>query len=246
MWTHAEDTTRCDRPGGHSTVSRAGRPRGAMPVKAQDLVRAGVVAVALGIGVAVANTPGVALAETSESGSSTSSSEPASSAPSSASGSAVRGSSTASPASTISPDSAARSVPGPKSAIALRSVDDQGSSNPSPSSDSTADPRSGVVQTSGGAQRPYEFLVRCRTRRLIRALGLCRFREARWSAPHRRAATPTRPLMRSPPKPWFPSAPPPPRLQSNRPRSRRPRSYPWRPPPGNQPQWPRPQSRWHR
>ena len=50
------------------------------------------------------------------------------------------------------PDSVARSVPGPKSAIALRSVDDQRSSNTSPSSDSTADPRSGVVQTSGGAQ----------------------------------------------------------------------------------------------
>ena len=46
-----------------------------MPVKAQYIVRVGVLAVALGVGAAVANTPGVAFAEPTDSSSSSSSSE---------------------------------------------------------------------------------------------------------------------------------------------------------------------------
>ena len=41
--------------------------KSAMPVKAQYIVRVGVLAVALGVGAAVANTPGVAFAEPTDS-----------------------------------------------------------------------------------------------------------------------------------------------------------------------------------
>ena len=44
--------------GGRSAGARADCPLSAMPVKAQYIVRAGVLAFALGVGAAVANTPG--------------------------------------------------------------------------------------------------------------------------------------------------------------------------------------------
>ena len=46
-----------------------------MPVKAQYIVRAGALAVALGVGAAVTNTPAVAFAEPTDTGSSSSSPE---------------------------------------------------------------------------------------------------------------------------------------------------------------------------
>ena len=49
--------------GGRSAGARGGCPLSAMPVKAQYIVRAGVLAFALGVGAAVANTPAVAFAE---------------------------------------------------------------------------------------------------------------------------------------------------------------------------------------
>ena len=65
--------------GGRSAGARAGRPLSAMPVNAQYIVRAGVLAFALGVGAAVANTPGVAFAEPTDTSSSSSSSDSSSS-----------------------------------------------------------------------------------------------------------------------------------------------------------------------
>ena len=59
--------------GGRSAGARADCPLSAMPVKAQYIVRAGVLAFALGVGGAVATTPGVAFAEPTDTSSSRSS-----------------------------------------------------------------------------------------------------------------------------------------------------------------------------
>ena len=134
-----------------------------MPVKAQYVVRVGVLAVAFGVGVAVANTPGVAFAEPTHSSSSSSSSDSSSSSSdsssssSSASGSGSSSESAASPSSTDptsatnSSDSSAGSSSGSTSGIVQSPVEGQTSSTSSPSDASAADPRSGIVQSSGGA-----------------------------------------------------------------------------------------------
>ena len=66
-----------------SQRARAGCPLTAMPMKAQYIVRAGVLAVALGVGGAVATTPGIAFAEPTDTSSSGSSSDSSSSGSSS-------------------------------------------------------------------------------------------------------------------------------------------------------------------
>jgi len=66
-----------------SQRARAGCPLTAMPMKAQYIVRAGVLAVALGVGGAVATTPGIAFAEPTDTSSSRSSSDSSSSGSSS-------------------------------------------------------------------------------------------------------------------------------------------------------------------
>ena len=70
---------------GRSAGAHAGCPPSAGPVKAQYIIRAGALAFALGVGAAVANTPAVAFAEPTDSGSSSSSpsSSPSSSSTSS-------------------------------------------------------------------------------------------------------------------------------------------------------------------
>src|SRR6476660_2155041 len=134
--------------GGHRAGARADCPLSAMPVKAQYIVRAGVLAFALGVGGAVATTPGVAFAEptdTSSPGSSSSASSPSSE-------SAASTSSTDPTSSTDSSASAAASSSGSTSGVVQSSVDAQASSTSSASDASTADPRSGVVQSSVDAQ----------------------------------------------------------------------------------------------
>ena len=59
--------------GGRSAGAHAGCPPSAGPVKAQYIVRAGALAVALGLGAAVTNTPAVAFAKPTDTGSSSSS-----------------------------------------------------------------------------------------------------------------------------------------------------------------------------
>ena len=59
--------------GGRSAGAHAGCPPSAGPVNAQYVVRAGALAVALGLGAAVTNTPAVAFAEPTDTGSSSSS-----------------------------------------------------------------------------------------------------------------------------------------------------------------------------
>ena len=139
--------------GGRSAGARADCPLSAMPVKAQYIVRAGVLAFALGVGGAVATTPGVAFAEPTDTSSSRSSSGSSSSASSSSSESAASTSSTDPTSSTDSSASAADSSSGSTSAGCQQSsVDDaQASSTSSPSDASTADPRSGIKKSSGGA-----------------------------------------------------------------------------------------------
>ena len=60
--------------GGRSAGAHAGYPLSVMPVEAQYIVRAGALAVALGLGAAVTNTPAVAFAESTDTSSSSSSS----------------------------------------------------------------------------------------------------------------------------------------------------------------------------
>jgi len=132
--------------GGRCAGSRAGFPLNALPVEAQNIVRAGVLAFVLGVGAIVANTPAVAFAapdDTSSSGSSSTSS--------SSSESAASTSSTDPASSTASPASSAESSSGSTSEEVQSSVDSQTSSTSSPRHASTADPRYGVVQSSGGA-----------------------------------------------------------------------------------------------
>ena len=137
--------------GGRSAGARADCPLSAMPVKAQYIVRAGVLAFALGVGGlwppprrwrSPSRPTPVLLC--SSSGSS-------SSASSSSSESAASTSSTDPTSSTDSSASAAGSSSGSTSGIVQSSVDAQASSTSSPSDASTADPRSGVVKSSGGA-----------------------------------------------------------------------------------------------
>ena len=138
--------------GGRSAGARADCPLSAMPVKAQYIVRAGVLAFALGVGAAVANTPAVAFAEPTDTSSS----------------SLVvwfvvvgfefviriRGK------YVINGSDVVNRFVGLSGWLLVRfdvsgcqsSVDDaQASSTSSASDASTADPRSGVMQSSGGA-----------------------------------------------------------------------------------------------
>ena len=69
--------------GGRSAGAHAGCPLSAMPVRAQYIGRVGALAVALGIGAAVANTPAVAFAEPTDNTSSSRSSSGSSSSTSS-------------------------------------------------------------------------------------------------------------------------------------------------------------------
>ena len=137
--------------GGRSAGARAGCPLSAMPVKAQHIVRAGVLAVALGVGGAVANTPAVAFAEPDD----TRSSEfvvwfvvvDVQFVIRIRGKCVINGSAS----STTSSASAAGSSSGSTSENVQSSVDSQTSSTSSPRDASTADPRSGVVQSSGCA-----------------------------------------------------------------------------------------------
>src|SRR6476469_8058727 len=106
--------------GGRCAGARAGFPLNALPVEAQNIVRAGVLAFVLGVGAVVANTPAVACAapdDTSSSGSSSTSS--------SSSESAASTSSTDPASSTASPASAADSSSGSTSEEVQSSVDSQ-------------------------------------------------------------------------------------------------------------------------
>jgi hypothetical protein len=132
---------------GRCAGARAGYPLSAMPVEAQYIVRAGVLAFALGVGAAAATTPGVAFAEPTD----TSSSSSSSSTSSSSSESAASTSSTDPTSSTTSSASAAGSSPGSTSEKVQSPVDSRTGSTSSPRHASTADPRCGVVQSSGGA-----------------------------------------------------------------------------------------------
>ena len=138
--------------GGRCAGARAGYPLSAMPVEAQRIVRAGVLAFALGIGAAVANTPAVAFAEPTDTSSSSPSSGSSSSTSSSSSESAASTSATDPTSSTDSSASAAGSSSGSTSGTVQSSVDAQASSTPSPRDASTADPCSGVVQSSVDVQ----------------------------------------------------------------------------------------------
>ena len=137
--------------GGRCAVARAGSPLSAVPVEAQYIVRAGVLAFTLGVGAAVVTTPGVAFAEPTDTSSSSSSSGSSSSASSSSSESAASTSSTDPTSSTTSSASAAGASPGSTSEKVQSSVDSRTSSTSSARHASTAHPRSGVVQSSGGA-----------------------------------------------------------------------------------------------
>ena len=121
-----------------------------MLINAKYLGRVSALAVALGIGAAVANTPGFAVAEPSDSGSSSDSSS-SSSATGSSSDSASDMSSTGSTPSSGSPAAAPGSSVDVTSGVGQGSVDGQSGSTSSVGDPSTADPRSGVVQSSGGA-----------------------------------------------------------------------------------------------
>ena len=136
--------------GGRSAGARADCPLSAMPVKAQYIIRAGVLAFALGVGAAVANTPAVAFAEPTDTSSLVSGSS--SSTSSSSSESAASTSSTDPTSSTDSSASAAASSSGSTSGVVQRSVDAQASSTSSPTDAPTADPRSGIKKRSGDAQ----------------------------------------------------------------------------------------------
>ena len=121
-----------------------------MSLKVQHIGRVGILAVALGIGTAVANTPGVALAEPTDSSSSTSSSDSSSSASSSSSDPQQF---------VIDGSDVVNKFVGLSGWLLLRfdvgdwqgSVDAQTSSTSPQGDASTADPRSGIVQSSGGA-----------------------------------------------------------------------------------------------
>jgi Animal haem peroxidase len=145
---------RADRAdsGGRCAGARAGYPLSAVPVEAQYIVRAGVLAFALGIGSAVGNTPAVAFAAPTDASSSSSSSDSSSSTSNSSSESAANTSSTDPTSSTGSSALATASSSDSTSENAQSSVDSQTSSTFSPRHASTADPRSGVVQNSGGAR----------------------------------------------------------------------------------------------
>ena len=138
--------------GGRCAGARAGYPLSAMPVEAQRIVRAGVLAFALGVGAVVANTPAVAFAEPTDTSSSSPSSDSSSSTSSSSSESAASTSSTDPTSSTTSSASASGSSSGSTSETVSSSVDSQTSSTSSPRHASTADPRSGVVQSSVDVQ----------------------------------------------------------------------------------------------
>jgi hypothetical protein len=149
----AAGSQRADHAGGRSAGARGGSPLNAVPVTAQYIVRAGVLAFALGAGAAVANTPGVAFAEPTDtsSSSSRSSSDSSSSASSSSSESAASTSATDPTSSTDSSAAGAGSSSGSTSGVVQSSVDAQASSTSSPRHASTADPRSGIKKSSGGA-----------------------------------------------------------------------------------------------
>jgi hypothetical protein len=123
-----------------------------MPLDAQYIVRAGVLAFVLGVGAAVANTPAAAFA--APNANDTSSSSPSSDSSSASSDSASESAANTSPAdrtsSTISSTSAAGSSSGSTSEKVQSSVVSQTSSTSESRHASTADPDSGVVQSSGG------------------------------------------------------------------------------------------------
>ena len=91
--------------GGRCADARAGHPLSALPTEAQHILRAGVLAFALGLGAAVANTPAVAFAAPDDTSSAGPSSD-SSSTSSSSSESAANASSTDATSSTTSSVSA--------------------------------------------------------------------------------------------------------------------------------------------
>ena len=133
--------------GGRSAGARADCPLSAMPVKAQYIVRAGVLAFALGVGGAVANTPGVAFAEPTDTSSSWFVVVGFEFVIRIRGKYVINGSDVVNRFVGLSGGSSSGSTSG----VVQSSVDAQASSTSSPSDASTADPRSGVVQSSGGA-----------------------------------------------------------------------------------------------
>ena len=148
-----------------------------MPVKAQYVGRVGVLAVALGLGAAVANTPGVAFAEPTDSSSSSSSSDSSSSTSSSSSESAQA-------VITIRRRQQIRRPQQP----APRQVRRLGMCR--------------VRLTPKPVRPPHQLTLRRQTH----ALGLCRVRAARTPARHRRAATPPHRPRRRPTQTGVPAA----------------------------------------
>ena len=136
--------------GGHRAGARADCPVNAMPVTAQYIVRAGVLAFAFGVGAAVANTPGVAFAETTDSCASSSSSgsrrrlRVRHQNPQKVRHQRVRRRQQIRRPQSLAPRQIRSGV--------VQSSGAQANATTSPSDASTADPRSGVVQSSGGAQ----------------------------------------------------------------------------------------------
>ena len=194
-----------------------------MPVKAQYIIRAGVLAFALGVGGAVATTPGVAFAAPTDPSSSRSSSDSSSS--SSGSSSSASSSASESAASTSSTIRRRQRIRRPQR-LAPRQVRRLGLR---------------VRLTPKPVRPPHQLTLRRQTD----ALGLRRVRAGRPPARHRRAATPHQPGRR-PPKPECPL--PSPRLhpRSHRPPRCPPSNQPQRRPASNRPRRHPPQSRCHR
>ena len=137
--------------GGRCAGARAGYPLSALPVEAQHIVRAGVLAFVLGVGAVVANTPAVAFAAPDDTSSSSSSSGSSSSTSGSSSESAASTSSTDPASSTTSSVSAADSSSGSTSEEVQRSVDSPTSSTSSPRHASTSTPSSSDTTASAEA-----------------------------------------------------------------------------------------------
>ena len=232
--------------GGRCAGARAGYPLSAMPVKAQYIVRAGVLAFALGIGAAVANTPAVAFAEPTDTSSS-------------ASRRLVR--------------RRRRRVrhQNPRQVRQQRIRLRQQIRRPQRRAPRQVRPLGlfRVRLTPKPVRLPHHVTLRrqthalglCRVRlmpkpvrpphrvmlrRQTHALGLCRVRETRTPALPRRAATPPHQLRRRPPKTGCPLPSPQRRPTSHRPPRRPTRNQRPRRPTRNRPQWHPPQSRCHR
>ena len=171
---------------------RSAGARSAMPVQAQYIVRAGVLAVMLGVGATVANTPAVAFAEPTDTSSSSSSSD--------SSRSSSDSSSSDSSSSSVRRRIRRRRLIRRRRIRLVRRL---------------IRCRLRVRHRTARRVRHQRARHRQRIHRIhrlalpqVRSLGLCRGRAARTPALHRRAATPPHQPGRRPPKPGCPLPPP--------------------------------------